>query len=425
MFQSGSSIGVNTTAPPAAFHTMATAAPGAPTVVQTDDILGGLAVRGYGATGFSGGQGQVMFRAAEPWTDAAHGSCLSLTTTPLGSASWVERMRISPAGNVGIETTTPGQMLSVAGTIERTTGGFGFPDGSVQTMAAKSDTVNNSAFGYWSLRNNTTGSGNSAFGSQSLNGNSTWQYNTAVGFASLVATSTGQRNTGLGSTAGYYNAGGSYNTYIGDAAGPDAGHPTLSYATAIGAGAQMTQSNSLTLGAPAGDVAAVLVGIGTSAPNTTLQVVGDIRVGTSATNGCVKSFAGTALAGTCSSGARLKADIRPFEPVLGRVVQLRPVHFTWNVEQFPAYHFGAGLNSGLIAEEVEQVSPEMVAADERGYKMVNYSERSYLTLAAVRELDAKANALQAQNAGLKAETEALRAQLAALAERLARLEKRQ
>jgi hypothetical protein len=83
MFQSGTSIGVNTTAPAAAFHAVASAAPGAffdvysdalgalpvvyraargtpgaPTAVQSDDILGGLAVRGYGATGFSGGQGR-------------------------------------------------------------------------------------------------------------------------------------------------------------------------------------------------------------------------------------------------------------------------------------------------------------------------------------------------------------------------------
>jgi hypothetical protein len=75
--------------------------------VQTDDILGGLAVRGYGATGFSGGQGQVMFRAAEPWTDAAHGTYLQFTTTPIGGAAWTERMRIAPYGYVGLGTATP------------------------------------------------------------------------------------------------------------------------------------------------------------------------------------------------------------------------------------------------------------------------------------------------------------------------------
>jgi len=132
IFQSSGNIGVNTTAPQAAFHAMASAAPGAffdvysnalgalpvvyraargtpasPLAVQTDDILGGLAVRGYGATRFSAGQGQVMFKAAENWTDAAHGTYLSMTTTPLGSASWVERLRIDPAGRVIVGDTVP------------------------------------------------------------------------------------------------------------------------------------------------------------------------------------------------------------------------------------------------------------------------------------------------------------------------------
>ena len=39
-------------------------------------------------------------------------------------------------GKVGIGTMTPGQKLSVAGTVESTSGGFKFPDGSTQTTAA-------------------------------------------------------------------------------------------------------------------------------------------------------------------------------------------------------------------------------------------------------------------------------------------------
>ena len=45
-------------------------------------------------------------------------------------------------GKVGIGITSPPQKLSVAGVIESTTGGFKFPDGSVQTVAA-SGTGNN------------------------------------------------------------------------------------------------------------------------------------------------------------------------------------------------------------------------------------------------------------------------------------------
>jgi hypothetical protein len=42
---------------------------------------------------------------------------------------------VSIAGTLGIGTTTPGQKLSVVGTIESTSGGFKFPDGTTQTTA--------------------------------------------------------------------------------------------------------------------------------------------------------------------------------------------------------------------------------------------------------------------------------------------------
>ena len=160
IYQCGTSIGIGTTTPAAAFHSVATSAPGAfydvysnslgalpvvfraargtpasPSAVQSNDILGGLAVRGYGATAFSTGRGQVMFKAAENWTDTAQGTYLQFTTTPTGTNTWVERMRIDPAGNIGIGTDQPSQRLTVAGTIESTTGGFKFPDGTTQPTA--------------------------------------------------------------------------------------------------------------------------------------------------------------------------------------------------------------------------------------------------------------------------------------------------
>jgi hypothetical protein len=45
--------------------------------------------------------------------------------------------------NVGISTTSPAQKLSVAGKIYSSTGGFQFPDGSVQTTAAASSGFTN------------------------------------------------------------------------------------------------------------------------------------------------------------------------------------------------------------------------------------------------------------------------------------------
>ncbi len=135
-------IGLNTVAPLAQLHAASNVAPvaffdvyssvltalpvvfraargtmAAPSAVQTDDILGGLAVRGFGASVFSpGGRGQVVFKAAEPWTDANNGTYLQINTTPTGSKTMAERVRVTAAGAVGIGTSTPDSVLHVVGT---------------------------------------------------------------------------------------------------------------------------------------------------------------------------------------------------------------------------------------------------------------------------------------------------------------------
>ncbi|MBZ5568643.1 MAG: hypothetical protein LAN64_12415, partial [Acidobacteriia bacterium] len=43
---------------------------------------------------------------------------------------------IAPTGNVGVGVAAPANKLSVAGVVESTTGGFRFPDGSVQSTGA-------------------------------------------------------------------------------------------------------------------------------------------------------------------------------------------------------------------------------------------------------------------------------------------------
>jgi hypothetical protein len=177
------------------------------------------------------------------------------------------------------------------------------------------------------------------------------------------------------------------------------------------------------------------VGIGTTAPATPLQVFGDIRMGTSGTNGCVQNFSGTGILGNCSSDARLKSNVLPFAPVLDKVVQLQPVHFEWDREQYPEYHFGPGRSSGLIAQDVEKVFPELVGIDAHGYKTVNYTELNYLNLAAIRELKAQSEAavreLTTENDSLRTqlmekrqELAALHKQVASVQARLAQLEKK-
>jgi Chaperone of endosialidase len=151
------------------------------------------------------------------------------------------------------------------------------------------------------------------------------------------------------------------------------------------------------------------VGIGTVAPVDKLQVVGDIRVGTSGTNGCIRNFSGAGIAGTCASDARFKKDVTPFGPTLAALTALQPVHFSWRAADFPERHFGTGRTYGLIAQDVEAVLPELVVTADDGYKSVDYSKLPLLTIQAVKELKAENDDLKARLAALERVMNELRA----------------
>jgi hypothetical protein len=153
------------------------------------------------------------------------------------------------------------------------------------------------------------------------------------------------------------------------------------------------------------------VGIGTTTPQDRLQVIGDVRVGTTGTNGCVKRFDATPLTGTCSSDVRFKRDITPFPFSLDRVASLQPVHYFWRAEAFPGKGFGFGQTYGLVAQEVEAVLPELVNTDAEGFKTVDYAKLPLLAIQAIKELHARVEALQAEKASTDARLAALEAVL--------------
>ena len=140
----------------------------------------------------------------------------------------------------------------------------------------------NSYFGVQAGLNNTTAGGNSFFGFQAglnttggdntfsghsagLNNTSGLQNSFFGKFAGLNNT-TGSNNTFVGYNSGTSNASASNNTFIGANANGAAG---ITNATAIGSGASVQQSNSVVLGNSAN------VGIGTTAPEQRLHVVGN------------------------------------------------------------------------------------------------------------------------------------------------------
>jgi hypothetical protein len=206
----------------------------------------------------------------------------------------------------------------------------------VNALVNNTSGFQNTAVGVSALGSNTTGTDNTASGDGALVSNTTGSTNVGSGFEALAATTTGSNNTGIGSCALELNTTGSDNTALGLAAGytPDLqkttgsnntfvgyfsvlGGPnetTLSNATAVGALAEVDQSNSLVLGSINGINSATAdtnVGIGTTAPQTLFHIdhVPQPGVGTDLaeiSSGGSVDVASLLLKNTGSGGFRLR-----------------------------------------------------------------------------------------------------------------------
>jgi hypothetical protein len=192
----------------------------------------------------------------------------NLTTSSLGGFG----------GNTGLgaaalsaNTTGSGNTASgVNALLNNTTGPNNTASGAF-ALQANSTGGSNTASGANALSFNTTGGGNTATGSLALQANTTGGANTASGNNALFNNTTGSNNTASGNNALGNNSTGSNNTAVGS--GADVGSGALTNATAIGANAVVGQSNAVVLGGTGGN--AVSVGVGTTTPQSTLQVVGN------------------------------------------------------------------------------------------------------------------------------------------------------
>ncbi|HTR27271.1 MAG TPA: tail fiber domain-containing protein [Terriglobales bacterium] len=254
------------------------------------------------------------------------------------------------------------------GALNSNTSGYQNTAMGVNVLYSNTDGFLNAAYGFGALYYNTHGYDNTAIGGYSLFQNF-GSYNTSLGVGALRYNTIGSENVGIGITALLQNIGGSDNTAIGSYAGPDSASPNLSYATAIGANAVVSESNALVLGGPRGSGADVYVGIGTATPSNILTLA---------------QGGGAAIGDGWStySSRRWKSNIQTLHGALDKVERLRGVSYDLKAN---GKH-----EVGVIAEEVGAVVPEVVTWEEDGKnaQSVDYSRLTALLIEATKEQQA-------------------------------------
>ncbi len=209
----------------------------------------------------------------------------------------------------------------------------------------------NIAIGCNALTASTSGSANTAVGHTALTSNTTGSSNTAIGAGALLSNTSGIENTACGLSALQNVTTGSLNTGI--------GFNTLSSLT--------TGNNNIAIGGVAGAVLATgdnNVYIGLNAVAAAESNVTRIRNIRGTVTGVADAIAvlidSTGQLGTVSSTRRVKHDIQDMADASANIYGLRPVTFIYNGDASETRQYG------LIAEEADQVFPDIVVDDETG-----------------------------------------------------------
>jgi hypothetical protein len=244
----------------------------------------------------------------------------------------------------------------------------------------------NTAVGWHSLFSDTEGSFNTATGAGTLLFNTSSQ-NTAVGAAALLLNTTGFGNTAVGTAALLNNTSatvdtpnggsGSANTAVGNSA--LSSNTTGGINTAVGAFAlnhntvgnsNIALGNNAGLNLTTGDNNIDIGNFGVVGESSTIRLGNEFQSRTfiAAIRGVTTDVAdavnvvidSNGQLGTISSSRRFKKEIKPMDQASKVILALKPVTFHYNSDTKDTPQFG------LIAEEVAEVNPDLVARDKNG-----------------------------------------------------------
>jgi hypothetical protein len=423
-------------------------------VTDTTQVI--IDVNGYYAPQISLANGT----AAAPSLTFAGDDTSGLYSSGAGAVSvataGANRLTVAANGNVGIGTTTPGSTLDVAGDINLTgdirfqgspvlripiffagdTSNIGLGVGALQS---NSSGVGNTAVGSQSLQNNAVGGADTAVGYQALMNSTGGGYNTASGYQALKINTTGSNNTATGGAAMVFSTTGNNNTAVGQAA--MGGNSTGSNNTAVGVsalGGNGSGDNNIAIGynaainQPGGTNNTIHIGhagidsysgiirIGTPGTQTAFFAAGIRGVATTKGDSIPVVIDSAGQLGTVSSSRRFKEDIQDMGEASSGLLRLRPVTFRYKK---PYADGTKPVQYGLIAEEVAEVYPDLVARSADGQvETVKYQVLDSMLLNEVHRQQMEIGAQKSDLSAQKEQIRVLEQQNQDLQKRLARLE---
>jgi Chaperone of endosialidase len=283
------------------------------------------------------GDGALLHNTTGIYNTAFGYDTLNSTTTGIYNAA---------CGALALENNTVGHDNAALGQVAlwyNTTGNENTAAGA-GAMKENTSGSNNTAAGFEALQANTTGLNNTAIGSGAMVDNVTGGENTALGVNALGTNQGGSNNIAVGFNAGYYVRGGRYNIAIGNVG------------TANDAGT---------------------IRIGTSSQQSAAYIAG---ITNAHVTGSALYISSTGQLGVLASSERYKTHVASMGSSSEKVRELRPV--TFHLKTDPK----AGVQYGLIAEEVAKVYPELVIRGDKGQiEGVRYEELTPMLLNEVQQ----------------------------------------
>ena len=95
-----------------------------------------------------------------------------------------------------------------------------------------------------------------------------------------------------------------------------------------------------------------------------------------------------------ASDANYKTNVTPMTDALSKVNALTPITYNWDSAKCKNMIVDNKNQIGLIAQDVEQIVPEVVYTDSNGMKYIDYGRLSVILLAGMKEQQAQITALQ-------------------------------